>query len=391
MKKLTILFINDTTKLIGGAEVYMYNLQNLLESHGHRVHILGGQKGVGLKDSFFSRWFSVSYYKQAKAAINTYKPDLVHIHGISRVVSPSVLVAAKRSHIPIVQTTHDYHFICPKLWMITDQQTLVTTHDSHISCLLHHLPKKPFLYGLFKHIKTQFHNYFFARYIDTFICASQDITGWYRRLLPTKSIFHVPYFVSESFQHTPLRNHNSILFLGRISKEKGIDLLLNAFATVVRSLPQTTLTIAGEGKSLEQLKHLCQKLQIAKQVFFVGKKQEKALLDTYTNTAIVVIPSVWLETGPLVAYEALLMGRPLVGANAGGIKDIILHEKTGLLFERNNKTDLADKLITLLQDPNLQKRISQNQKERADAYSQYTHLQAIEHIYQKTVTQYETH
>src|ERR1700729_866288 len=125
-----ILFINDTLLSHGGAESYMYSLKTLLDENGYDTRIIGGEKGVGLTDSFFSRWYSIKYYTLIKETIEIFRPDIIHLQSFARVLSPSVLFAAHAKRIPIVQTVHDYHYICPKVWMINDANKIITKHDS---------------------------------------------------------------------------------------------------------------------------------------------------------------------------------------------------------------------------------------------------------------------
>ncbi len=381
---MRVLFINDTILHIGGAENYMFSLKKLLEQNGHEVLIIGSNTGVSLVDSFFSRWFSFKYFNKVTESIVDFKPEIVHIHGISRVVSPSVLVAAKRKKVSIVQTVHDYHFICPKLWMINDTGKEIKSHDSQLTCLLHHLPKKNIVYALFKHIKTTFHNIFIQKYIDHFICASDDLTERYSKKFGKERVTKLPYFVNEDiFSYSPLKIDNSLLFSGRLSREKGIDLLLEAFNKLSAKYPRLSLTIVGDGPQKNTIKRNITELGLHEKVILVGKASESEMAKYYKLSSLVVIPSIWLETGPLVAYEAIHSGRPVLGSNAGGIKSIIKNGKTGILFERNNLDDLVTKLDIIFSNPKVLSEISNEQRNFAKIISQKEYIRNLQTIYQK--------
>jgi glycosyltransferase involved in cell wall biosynthesis len=155
--QLKIMLVNDSTNEIGGAETYILTFNKILESKGHSTFLFGPKNDVGLSNSFFSRWYSRKYYKEITDKIRKFNPDIVHVHNLSRVISPSVLRATYKASVPIIQTVHDYHYICPKVWMLDRNGEIIRDHSSNFDCIFNHQPKKNIIYTLSKHLKAQFH------------------------------------------------------------------------------------------------------------------------------------------------------------------------------------------------------------------------------------------
>jgi len=130
-------------------------------------------------------------------------------------------------------------------------------------------------------------------------------------------------------------------FLGRLTKEKGADFLINA----IRRAPQPDqlrLLIGGTGPELPHLKQLVQKLNLGKQVFFLGYIENKK--EFFSKIQALIIPSTRPEAFGLVALEAMACGVPVVASGWGGIKEVIDHKKTGLLFEPKDPDSLWEQI-----------------------------------------------
>lgn len=382
MKQTKILIINDTLSQHGGAESYVHSLDNLLKGNGYITKLFGSTEGVGLNSNFFSRWYSIKYYFLTKKVIKDFQPDIIHINSIARILSPSILVAASSFSIPIVQTVHDYHYICPKSWMVDDKNKLISSHNSSIDCIFHHMPKHNLIYAIFQNIKSNFHKLFLKKYVDHFICPSKDLTNWYKKKFSHRSITYVPNFVENGLlDSSSTRNFNEILFVGRLSKEKGIDDLIQAFSNLRLLIPQLVLTIVGEGPEKKYILNLVEKLNLTKHVNIVGNVKRENLNNYYHNSTVVVIPSRWVENCPMVALESITHGKPLIVPYAGGLKDMIKNDISGYFYERNSIEDLSAKLYKLLSDKKKIIRFSKFQLESSELYTGKHHLKEIQFVY----------
>jgi len=141
--------------------------------------------------------------------------------------------------------------------------------------------------------------------------------------------------------------------VGRLDAEKGVDILLEAFARIAKG-EAIHLCIAGSGTLSEGLKSRAKELSISGQISFVGYVENPALAALYKSADIFICPSLYEPFG-LVVLEAMLQGLPVIVSNTGGLKEIVTHESTGLLFDPGNIDGLASAITRLIKDKDAQK------------------------------------
>lgn len=162
--------------------------------------------------------------------------------------------------------------------------------------------------------------------------------------------------------------HPSILFVGLLRKVKGVELLLKAIPIILKSLPEVHVYIAGSGEQEIELKRLVKELSIEEQVKFLGFISKEEKFAYYKSADICVVPSIYEAFG-IVLLESMACGKPTVASNVGGIPFIVEDGKTGLLFECGDVRDLAEKIITLLQNKELREKMGEAGKDRAREFT----------------------
>jgi len=197
---------------------------------------------------------------------------------------------------------------------------------------------------------------------DKIICVSEDTKGILTReygVYPDK-IAIIPNGVDDKEFH-PIKNiekiPKSVLYVGRVDKRKGVDFLIKSVAVAIEKDSSIRLFIGGEGKDLKRLKRFVLRKNLRDNIEFLGFIPEDRLNEWYNKAECVVVPSAFEGFGVTV-IEAMASGTPVIATNADGLRCIIKNNKNGVLVEYNNKEELANQIVRLLDSPSLRKEFS---------------------------------
>jgi glycosyltransferase involved in cell wall biosynthesis len=209
--------------------------------------------------------------------------------------------------------------------------------------------------------------------------AKRDLVKFYK-VNPCKA-----FVFSNALPDRPCRNksnNNRIGYLGRLDRSKGVDILIRAFALLVREV-EAQLEIAGSGKRETELKELVSMLGLTEKVIFRGTIPYSEVLNFLSSVNFIVVPS-RMDNLPTVILEAFSVATPVIGSNSGGIADIITPGYNGLLFENENEKDLTDKMFALITNKQQRSVISKNvRKTFEEKYCMNTLLQRFAHLLQQ--------
>jgi glycogen(starch) synthase len=159
----------------------------------------------------------------------------------------------------------------------------------------------------------------------------------------------------------------TLLCIGRLIKDKGFDLAIDALKNVLKYYPGANLIIAGDGPERRYLEEKTLNLGLSNTVRFTGWVPPEEVPGLMNKASIVVVPSRWEEPFCLVALQAAQMARPVVASKTGGIPETVLDKETGLLFEKENIKDLEEKILFLIQNPHVSLKMGKTAKKRAEA------------------------
>ena len=174
-----------------------------------------------------------------------------------------------------------------------------------------------------------------------------------------------------------------LLCVGRLVPEKGFDGALSAFAAVVQHFPNARLVLAGDGPERQRLTQRAMELGLAGSVEFLGTVPPETVPYLMNKATLVIIPS-RLEGFGLVALEAALMARPVVGTRVGGLTEVVLHQKTGLLTEQDNPATLVEAILFLLSHPQTASLFGEAARRRAqEVFSFERFVDAYDDLYQR--------
>jgi len=179
----------------------------------------------------------------------------------------------------------------------------------------------------------------------------------------------------DTTKYKPLNNYNSngkrLLFIAPLSSSyewKGLRVLLNAMQLVIKEHKDTILTIIGDGNLRDEFIHICKEKMIDKNVIFKGRVGEDELIRCYQESTLLVIPSIGVDSFPLIMLEANACGIPIIASKIGGIPSYIIDGFNGILVEPKNHIMLANKIIELFNNEELLINMSINSRNEALKY-----------------------
>lgn len=375
---MKILQVNKYNYIRGGAEKYFIEITKELRELGHQVAIFSMKHPKnnpsefdkyfvsrisfnegGLKNKIigpFRVLFSFEARRKFKRLVKDFKPDIIHIHNIYHQISPSILRVARKRKIPVLMHLHDYKLVCPNYQLLADNKICYSClGGKYYNCLKKKCFKKSFWKSLLATIEMYLHHRLLKVYkknINLFIAPSQSMKNTVIKFGWPENKIKVLYNFSEKLENDLIDQVSDYgLYFGRLSKEKGIDVLLVALKLANKKIK---LKIVGSGPEENELKKIVVTLKLEKQVEFLGPKFNEDLFLLVKKAKIIFLPSIWLENMPLALLESLMLRKVVVAAKTGGLPELIKDQDTGFLFNRGDSHDLA-RVIDSLDDYNLVK------------------------------------
>jgi len=197
------------------------------------------------------------------------------------------------------------------------------------------------------------------QYIDYFIMPSKFSQNKFIEygFIPNK-VIHIPNFIELNENDIKVESHNNnyILYIGRLSSEKGVETFIKAF----EKIDKIELLIAGDGPLKSELKHLA---SYNKRIKFLDFLQKREIYKLIKNSSIVVLPSKCYENFPYSILEAFALGKPVIGSRIGGIPELVKDGENGLLFEPGNANELAEKIKWMIAHPKERQEMGQRARE----------------------------
>ncbi len=397
---MKILMVNKFLYPRGGSESYMLSLSEHLVKLGHEVEFfgmyddantVGNRVGLTTQNMDFhstglSRFlypFKILYSLEAKKkimqVIDAFKPDLVHMNNINFQLTPSIIDGVKKKGLPLVQTVHDYQMICPNHLLYNFEKNTpceACVNHSKFACIrnkcIHGSLVKSILGVIEAHLYAWRKTY---KKVDLFICPSRFLEG---KLLGAKGYYQgktktIHNFINKEQFHAADRDTKPyIAFVGRLSKEKGIENLAGA-ATL---LPEYTFAVAGSGPDEALLSGIS---NVKLEGFLTGD----ALTEFVGNAKLLILPSVCYENCPLSILEAHCMGVPVVTMNSGGMAELVQDGVNGSLVDLPTPEGIAQKLREIMENETYYQSLRENCKHEKDR------IMSVETYAEQLIREYE--
>jgi glycosyltransferase involved in cell wall biosynthesis len=286
--------------------------------------------------------YSHEAQRNIAALVERFRPHLAHAHNVYHHLSPAIFQTLKAHGVPTVMTAHDLKIACPAYKMLSHGSVCEKCKGGNITqVLLNRCAKDSVALSGLMLLETAVHRALglYRKYLDRIVVPSK----FYRTKLiewgwPEKQLVYVPNFVNPGLlTGAPNEEGDYYLFAGRLAPEKGIATLIEAAA-----LSGLRLVVAGSGPDEAMLKQLAAERRAP--VTFVGHVSGEPLRQLIGGARALVLPSEWYENAPVSILESYGLGRPVIGAEIGGIPELIQADVTGLTAPSGNATALADTL-----------------------------------------------
>lgn len=387
---MKILLIHTNYTQAGGEDAVVLQEMELLQQQ-HEVEILYFQNQAGLKGAlqFLCSIWNVNTGSVVRKKIKAFQPDVVHLHNWHFASGPLIIRIVKKMGVPLVHTLHNYRLICPSAILLHNNQLFLDSLQQPFpwSAIKKGVYRNSILQTFWLSTVVWFHKKIgsFKR-IDTYIC----LTEFSRKLLQESDLAIDPQKIVVKPNFTKIvRQPNSItrsthfLFIGRLSTEKGIEVLLTAF-----EFSNIQLKIAGDGP-LKEL--VLQKSKENANITYLGMLTEEKVNTELSMTQALIVSSICYEGMPMTILEAFSNKTPVIAANLGAMSTMVEHNKNGLHFEDSNAADLKEKIDDWVKLPETEKEAMRNNSfnsyqslyapEQQMAYFEAIYKQAIANCY----------
>lgn len=408
---MRILLINKFLYPKGGDAVSCLATGELLRRHGHKVSFWGMDHPAN-PDYEYKKYFvrfvdfnkpqslgeqlkiagTILYSLEAKQkleqVLHLEKPDLVHLNIFAHHISPSILPLLKKNNIPTVMTMHEYKLVCPIYTMLLHNKPCERCRNKRFyQCLINRCTKDSYLKSMLNTLEMYLHHNVLRLYdsIDAFIAPSVFLKQKVKEMGFHRNIVYLANFIDlDEFQAMTSWEEESMIYFGRLSKEKGLLTLVDAF----KRIPRIVLKIIGEGPLTPILREKLEHERITN-VRLIPHKDKKDLHHEIKRSMCAVMPSEWYENNPLAILEAFALGKPVIGAAIGGIPELVKDNETGLLFNPGDAGHLCEKIAALVENKKKIETMGKNARALIEArFNPEHHFEQLMRIYAQAISRH---
>lgn len=386
-----ILLVYNDYKIRGGEAASFENERDLLRQHGHDVvtYTLSNDATDRMHPLEIAgrMVFNPGSYRALRKLIQQTRPDVVHCHNFYILVSPSLYYAASAEGVPVVQTLHNYRLFCPAATFFRDGKVCE-------DCLKWPLPLPGVIHSCYRN------DWRTSGAVAGMITTHRMLGTWRNRVtryialtkftrdkyieggLPARKVALKPNFLRDDpgYSWNPDSDPPYALFVGRLSEEKGVRTLLDAWQF---HHPGIGLKLAGDGPLSRELRARAESMD---DVELCGPQGREGVYALMRGATMLLFPSIWYECLPYSLLEAFGIGLPTIVSRIGSIESMIRDGESGLLASPGDATDWSETIQRALADPEGQIRISREARSEFETrYAPDASLDILLAIYHEAI------
>lgn len=392
---MKVLIVNKFYYPRGGDCIYSLNLEKMLTANGFEVAFFSMEYPENI-DSKYSTYFApqvdfsggvsakIAAVKRTlgmgdivcrfKKILEDFRPDIVHLNNIHSYISPVVGEMAKKAGCRVLWTLHDYKLLCPAYSCLRNGKPCELCFNDKLQVLKTRCMKGSLAASAVAYLEAKkWNKKRLEKFTDAFICPSNFMKtkmlqgGFSEDKLKVVCNFIDPVKLTQLESLDCTSKEDYYVYVGRLSPEKGAETLLKAAST----LP-FKLKIAGGGPLKEEL----QAKYASENIEFLGHLDAISVANLISHAKFAVIPSEWYENNPLSVIETLCAGTPVIGAEIGGIPELVT-DKVGLTYQPGNVEGLTSCINEMM---NRSYDYAEIAKASRQAFSAETHLALLRNI-----------
>lgn len=356
-EKKNILIVHNYYQIPGGEDTVVANEKKMLEKHGHKV-ILYSRNNAELKQMSkirilflpFTTVFNLRTYKEIKKQIRRENIDVVHVHNTLNLISPAVYYAARSMNVPVVQTVHNFRLLCPGATFYRDGHICEDCVKNGLKCAVK--------YSCYRGSKAQ-----------TLVCAISTwlhrTTGIYGKInyicltefnkdkllqlkhIKPERVFVKPNFVENNSFIPEEERLNQFVFVGRLDKLKGVDILFEAWKRMGEGAIK--LIVCGMGPMEGWCKSFIKENVV--NIEMRGFVPNDEALKIIANSKALVLPTQWYEGFPMSIVEAFSVGTPVICSDLGNAGSVVEEEITGYKFRYDSIESIMSAIDKMREKP----------------------------------------
>ena len=362
---MKICLVNKFHYIKGGSETYYFGLGGLLKKRGHEVIYFsmkddknvpcaqekyfvdnvdfnGKMSPAKLAKTSVKMLYSLEAKKKFEQLILDERPDIIHLNIFQSQLTGSIVEVAKKYGLPIAYTAHDLKSVCPNYRMLNHGHVCERClHGNYLYCFRSGCMKNSKAKSLLATMESMvYRQRGIYKKIDLVITPS----GLYKKKLSESGVFecdiiHIPDLLPEGTVFKNERNGGDyFLYFGRLSIEKGILVLVKAYA---KAKVQKPLYLVGTGPEEEKIRAFIQENNLESKIKMLGFKSGDELKQLVQNALCVCLLSTWYENGPYTIMEAQAAGRPALVSNIGGMPEMVIDTVNGRVAKQTGTKALA--------------------------------------------------